>query len=110
MGIAANLSVMDVMRSREPRCVYGLVLKAATVLCLASVVFAQSPDENARADRIERSVLPSVRVRGRSYAPTSIAARLAETHTPALSIAVIHDGRLAWARAYGVADAATGGP
>jgi CubicO group peptidase (beta-lactamase class C family) len=98
------------MRIREPRCIHRLGLPAATVLCLASPVVAQTPDENARADRVERSVLPSVRVRGRTYAPTSIAARLVETHTPALSIAVIHGGRLAWARAYGVADAATRRP
>src|SRR5689334_14842284 len=98
------------MRILGSRCLHRLLLPAATVLRLASPVVAQSPDENARADRVERSLLPGVRVRDRSYAPTSIAARLAETHTAALSIAVIHDGRLAWARAYGVADAATRRP
>jgi CubicO group peptidase (beta-lactamase class C family) len=85
-------------------------------LCLALVVglsmshraSAQSSAESAHADRVERSMLPSVRVRGRTYTPATIDTRLAETHVPALSIAVIHDGRLAWARAFGVADAATG--
>src|SRR5690349_21032415 len=98
------------MRIRERRCVPQCVVQVVTVLCLASPVVAQTADENARADRVERSMLPSVRVRGRTYVPGGIAARLAETHTPALSIAVIHDGRLAWARAYGVADAATRRP
>ena len=38
----------------------------------------------------------------------SIEERLRAHRTPALSVAVIHDHRVAWARAYGVKDARTG--
>jgi CubicO group peptidase (beta-lactamase class C family) len=41
-------------------------------------------------------------VRGESHEVTSLAARMAELHVPAVSIAVIHKGRIEWARGFGV--------
>jgi len=61
-----------------------------------------------RADLVERSLLPAVRVAGRQYASATIAERLHEYGVPAVSIAVIDGGAVAWARAYGAADMASG--
>jgi CubicO group peptidase (beta-lactamase class C family) len=61
-----------------------------------------------QADLVERSLLPAVRVAGRQYAPATIAERLQEYGVPAVSIAVIDQGALAWARAYGTADMTSG--
>jgi CubicO group peptidase (beta-lactamase class C family) len=61
-----------------------------------------------QADLVERSLLPAVRVAGRLYAPATIAERLYEYGVPAVSIAVIDGGAVAWARAYGIADMASG--
>lgn len=49
-----------------------------------------------------------MRVAGRQYAPATIAERLHEYGVPAVSIAVIDGGSVAWARAYGTADMASG--
>jgi CubicO group peptidase (beta-lactamase class C family) len=65
---------------------------------------AHGADEAARIARVEQDLLPSVRVRGRSYTPATIEARMRHYGVPAVSVAVIHEGRIAWARAYGMAD------
>jgi len=73
-------------------------------LALMTACSHGADDEAARIARVEQDLLPSVRVRGRSYTPASIEARMRHFGVPAVSVAVIHDGRIAWARAYGMAD------
>lgn len=68
------------------------------------------PTHEERAARIEASLLPTVRVRGREYSPATLQARMQSLGVPAVSVAVIDSGRIVWTRAYGVADAATGAP
>jgi CubicO group peptidase (beta-lactamase class C family) len=60
------------------------------------------------ADLVERSLLPAVNVAVLQYAPATIAERLHEYGVPGVSIAVIDGGAVAWARAYGTADLASG--
>jgi CubicO group peptidase (beta-lactamase class C family) len=62
----------------------------------------------SRIERIFAGVTDPVLVRGEPVRSTSIAARMAEHHVPALSVAVVDGGRLAWARALGIADASSG--
>ncbi|MFN2564415.1 MAG: serine hydrolase domain-containing protein [Gemmatimonadaceae bacterium] len=57
-----------------------------------------------RVARIERGLLPSVRVQGRSYTPSTIEERMQALGVPAASVAVINDGQIEWAKAYGLAD------
>jgi CubicO group peptidase (beta-lactamase class C family) len=64
-------------------------------------------NDNAAIARVENGLIPEVRVAGEPVG-WSIAARLERYHVPAVSIAVIHDHRVAWARAYGVKDRAPG--
>lgn len=67
-----------------------------------------SPAELAAAiARVERGLIPEVRVEG-DQSGWSIEERLRAHHTPAVSIAVIHGYRVAWAKAYGVKDTRTG--
>jgi CubicO group peptidase (beta-lactamase class C family) len=55
--------------------------------------------------RVERGLIPEVRVAGeRGW---TIEDRLRAHHTPGVSLAVIHDYRVVWAKSYGVADVAT---
>jgi CubicO group peptidase (beta-lactamase class C family) len=68
---------------------------------------APSDDTAARIARVERGLVPEVRVKGEKGG-WSIEERLRVHHTPGVSVAVIHDHRVVWAKAYGVADAATG--
>jgi CubicO group peptidase (beta-lactamase class C family) len=52
--------------------------------------------------RVTQEMPPPVLVRGESPVVTSLAARMAELRVPAVSIAVIHKGRIEWARGFGV--------
>jgi CubicO group peptidase (beta-lactamase class C family) len=69
---------------------------------------AQTPAETveARIARIERDLLPTERDAGRTYTPATLAERMRHHGVPSVSIAVINDGTIEWARAYGMADVA----
>src|SRR5690349_9786164 len=57
--------------------------------------------------RVAHGLIPEVRVDGEQVG-WSIEERLRAHHTPAVSVAVIHRHRLAWARAWGVRNLRTG--
>src|SRR5689334_14734104 len=57
--------------------------------------------------RIERGLLPVVQVKGENVR-SAIEARMREHKIPAVSIAVFENYQLQWAKAYGMADPATG--
>jgi CubicO group peptidase (beta-lactamase class C family) len=67
---------------------------------LASHLAAQNPHVAA----VENGLLPSVRIRGQTQ-PLRLAERMAFHKVPGVSIAVINDGRIEWARGYGVREA-----
>ncbi|HEV2736696.1 MAG TPA: serine hydrolase domain-containing protein, partial [Longimicrobiaceae bacterium] len=69
---------------------------------------AQSPEVAARIGRIERSLLPPVRIQGRTHTPDTLEERIRHQRVPAVSIALVHDGEIQWTRAYGVADVESG--
>lgn len=60
--------------------------------------------EAARITWIERGLLPTVAVRGRPDTTYALADRLRRYGVPSVSLAVIENGGLAWARAYGTLD------
>ena len=60
--------------------------------------------------RIENSIQPIVRIEGQSWPQYTIEKRLEELSIPGLSVAVVVDGKLAWAKSYGLADVATQKP
>lgn len=62
----------------------------------------------ARAARIEQDLRPVVRVRGRPIVRASLESRMRALGVPAVSLAVVDGGRVAWSRAYGTADVASG--
>ncbi|HEY5883049.1 MAG TPA: serine hydrolase [Pyrinomonadaceae bacterium] len=73
--------------------------------------FAQTPGGNdaaARIKRVEEGLLPAVLIKGDSA--WSIADRMKVHKAPGLSIAVIKDFKIDWARAYGVKDIETNEP
>lgn len=55
-----------------------------------------------RIEAFEKGLAPKFRPRGKTVAPWSLEERMAHHKAPALSLAVIVDGRIAWAKAYGV--------
>ncbi|MBP2307125.1 serine hydrolase [Azospirillum melinis] len=73
-------------------------------------VESASPADPALEDRIQRIVAglpPPVIVAGEPADRLGLAARMAALHVPGVSVAVIHEGRLAWTRGFG--DATVGG-
>ena len=70
---------------------------------------AQSPVDQ-RIARVERGLIPPVVLKGETGKPATIAERMAYHGIPGMSMAVIENGELAWARAYGLRGRETGGP
>ena len=62
-----------------------------------AVLAAQSP---AVAD-YESGILPPILVKGETPHTISLAERMAELHVAGLSIAYVHEGKIAWTRTYG---------
>lgn len=86
---------------------------ATLLLALAAASApAQSvpPSQAERVARIESSLVLPRQVEGREVSRYTLAERMAHHGVPGVSIAVIEDGRVAWAKGYGVKDVATGAP
>jgi CubicO group peptidase (beta-lactamase class C family)/imidazolonepropionase-like amidohydrolase len=58
--------------------------------------------DTARIGRIERRLLPATPLSTDTDSGWTVLDRLQAHHVPALSVAVIHDGKIAWSRTYGV--------
>jgi CubicO group peptidase (beta-lactamase class C family) len=82
------------------------VITTAVLACLAAIPVAGQQTEQAaeRIVRIESGLLPPVVTVGHT-AGMSLAERMRHYSVPAVSIAVINEGRIEWARAYGVMEA-----
>ncbi len=59
---------------------------------------------------VESALLPAVTTRGEPVARPSLADRMAELGVPGVSVAVLVDGEIAWARGYGLADVESARP
>ncbi|MCA1601500.1 MAG: beta-lactamase family protein, partial [Acidobacteria bacterium] len=55
-----------------------------------------------RIKRVENGLLPPVIIRGQTVAAMNLADRMQFYKTPGLSVAVINNGQIEWARGYGV--------
>lgn len=77
------------------------------LLCLLLLATACTP-ETSRTDphiaQLEDAVLPLYTIQGQEPRTASLQARMDSLNVPGVSIAVIEDGEIAWARGYGMAD------
>jgi CubicO group peptidase (beta-lactamase class C family) len=93
-------------------------LPALLSLCLALAACAQplpapaapSSELEGSIERIESGLLPVNVIEGDTAPGMRIGERMRFHDTPGVSIAVIRDGRVEWARGYGVVDVSTGQP
>lgn len=102
-------------RIGAPRAPALRVLALALVACRgpddareADEVLASTPEIEARIERVAAALPAAVQVRGEPLEARSLTARMASHRVPAVSAAVIHDGKIEWARAWGLADVASG--
>lgn len=86
----------------------GWGVAAVGVWLLAGPPAWAEPSQAARIARIEADLEPPVQIKGRPLAKHTLAEEMAARHTPAISIAVVDHGRIVWAKAYGLADVASG--
>jgi CubicO group peptidase (beta-lactamase class C family) len=64
------------------------------------------PTPNARhIANIERGLLPTRSLAASASGAVTLAEEMRRLHVPGVSVAVIHDGKIAWAKAYGVTQA-----
>jgi CubicO group peptidase (beta-lactamase class C family) len=91
----------------------------ASVCLTASLVAAQpapapyqepalKPEVTQRIQRVENGLVGSVVIKGDAKATHNIADRMKELNVPGVSVAVIHNGQIEWARGYGFTS--IGGP
>jgi CubicO group peptidase (beta-lactamase class C family) len=85
----------------------GAIVGAALVQAPAA---AEPVPTAERLEQALQAMVPPVRVEGRTYQPRPVTDLMARENVPGISVAVVEDGRIVWARAYGVADSATGSP
>jgi len=89
------------------------VLSCAAVVVLTSGVLAPQVKSGpsvveARIQRIQDSIVPGTLVKGEAVQTKKLSDLMSELHVPGVSIAVIHNGEIEWARGFGVTR--TGGP
>jgi len=70
--------------------------------CGQRLVAQTSSDVPRRIERIEKGLLPPMIVKGEPLVAMTLSDRMRHYKTPGVSIAVINDGRIEWARGYGV--------
>lgn len=79
------------------------------LLALVPFTTAAAADADARIQRVEHGLLPGAAASGQPVPKWSIAERLRFYNVPGVSIAVVNDGKIEWARGFGVR-AKDGGP
>lgn len=91
------------MKARRPLLIVGFFSVAAAVAACAEPApeATRSPDLPAS---IESALLPTFTIRGEPQLRRALATRMAELGVPGVSVAVLIDGEIGWARGYGFAD------
>lgn len=97
----------------DRRLIAGALLFAPIALthALAHAVPADAPamPDAAAIARIEAGLRPSVALDGKPVPTRTLAGEMARLHVPGVSVALIRDGKIAWAKGYG-ATVAGGAP
>ena len=86
-------------------------IAAAVVCALAALPLlrAAAPVEE-RIARVENGLQKPNRLKGSPAEPMKLAERMEQSKVPGVSVAVIHGGRVEWARGYGRRDIESGAP
>ena len=95
------------MDRRLPKRAFGAVSLFVVSLIL-NIAEAGALEQRIRA--VEEGLLPALTVTGRPTPTMRLTERMAHYQVPGVSIAVISEGRLEWAKAYGVLDATRAEP
>ncbi|MGB6692468.1 MAG: serine hydrolase [Terracidiphilus sp.] len=88
-------------------------LVAMAIVCAAQFTLAQNAPASSAAieqhiQHVEAGLVGDIVIKGDTHATHNLADRMKEMNVPGVSIAVIHEGKIEWARGFGVAS--VGGP
>jgi CubicO group peptidase (beta-lactamase class C family) len=75
---------------------------------LACQARSNQADIDARIAQLEGEIVSGIQIQGEPVNTATLEERMAHHGVPAVSIAVLNDGKIEWARAYGMADVETG--
>ena len=87
-----------------------LLILALTSLAACGEAARDASPAGAPPAQIESALLPTFVIRGEEVRRTSLADRMEALGVPGVSVAVLLDGEIAWARGYGYADLETERP
>ena len=82
----------------------GIGSQSLVLIVLTAAICGPAFSQNHSIAAIEARVSLGVAVRGEPEKTASLEERMQELNIPAVSIAVVNNGRLEWAKAYGYAD------
>jgi CubicO group peptidase (beta-lactamase class C family) len=95
---------MLLSRSVRPSLSLSFGAGAILSMIILGILRAQGTSEiDQHIQRIQDAILAPVLVKGETPATNKLTERMAALHVPGISIAVIHDGKIEWARGFGVA-------
>jgi CubicO group peptidase (beta-lactamase class C family) len=77
-------------------------------ITISAPAMADTSGISAHIQHIQSEILDPVLIKGAHLKPVPLAERMKSLHVPGVSIAFIHDGKIGWAKGYGVAK--IGGP
>jgi Beta-lactamase len=79
------------------------VLQAMLFMFLVEpLASAAEPGVEQRVWQVENELLPPVLVKGETPSKSTLSERMQVLHVPGVSVAVIHRGKIEWARGFGV--------
>jgi CubicO group peptidase (beta-lactamase class C family) len=81
---------------------------ALPVMVVAAATIAAQSAVDERIHRIENGLVPPVVLKGQPIPTSKLEDRMRELNTPGVSVAVFANGRIEWARGWGMADVAAG--
>lgn len=87
---------------------YSCLLVLILFSCQPAAAPALEDAVTAEIKAIETSLTPSIQIKGEEPKPYTIEERLAEYKIPGISVAIVRNGKLHWAKGYGLANTETG--
>lgn len=85
-----------------------VALMTITLCNCTDAISKQTERLNARIERIENGVLPAVVIKGETSGVFSISGIMKKLSIPGVSVAVINEGRIEWAKSYGLKEVGDG--
>lgn len=84
--------------------IYSVILSICIIFSCVSNIFSQN---QAALDAIENGLFKTIQIKGQSIEKYSIYERMEHYKVPGVSIAVVENGNLKWAKGYGLANTKT---